>query len=41
MSRAPMRSPFIRFAFLVLLTIVSTPGLKPIAHDVAKGFYRF
>jgi zinc carboxypeptidase len=33
MSRAPMRSPFLRFAFLVLLTVVFSPGLTPFAQS--------
>jgi hypothetical protein len=33
MTRTPMRSPFIRFAFLVLLTAVSVPGQQPAAQS--------
>jgi hypothetical protein len=33
MSRAPMRSPFIRFAFLVMLLFAALPGLRPVAQS--------
>ena len=33
MSPAPLRSPLVRFAFLVLLLFAATPGLRPVAQS--------
>jgi Zinc carboxypeptidase len=33
MSPAPLRSPLFRFAFLVLLLLAATPGLRPVAQS--------
>ena len=33
MSPAPLRSPLSRFVFVVLLVLVATPGLKPVAQS--------
>jgi Zinc carboxypeptidase len=37
MSPAPLRSPFVRFALVVLLLLAATPGLRPAAQSRATA----
>ena len=37
MSPAPLRSPLLRFAFVVLLLFAATPGLRPVAQSRAQS----
>ena len=37
MSRAHLRSPSFRFAFAVLLLLVVTPGLRPVAQSRSQA----
>ena len=37
MSPAPLRSPLLRFAFVVLLVVAATPGLRPVAQSRAQS----